>query len=220
MRPAAAGARLPRMSRSAIGVLVGVLALGGCGDDEAKRSASTPATTPVATVTPASTPASTPTPTPTPTGIDTMAGADTAPVVVPATNRQTALLTGVRAARHEGFDRVVFEFAGAVPGYDVRYVQRPLHQDGSGKVITVAGEYVVQVRMENALDADLSKPSAPLTYTGPMRLSPRTPEIAELARTGGFEGVLTWVVGVRDHVDFRVSTLDGPPRLVVDFRNH
>ena len=43
------------------------------------------------------------------------------PVVVEATNRDTALLTDVRAARHEGYDRVVFEFRNAVPGYDVRY---------------------------------------------------------------------------------------------------
>jgi hypothetical protein len=74
--------------------------------------------------------------------------------------------------------------------------------------------------MENALDADLSRPSAPRTYTGPHRLAPGTPEVVELARTGGFEGVLTWAAGLRDRVDFRVTTLAAPARLVVDFRNH
>ena len=74
--------------------------------------------------------------------------------------------------------------------------------------------------MENALDADLTKASAPLTYHGPMRFSPGTPDVAELVRSGSFEGVLTWVAGLRDRVDFRVRTLNAPPRVVVDFRNH
>ncbi len=74
--------------------------------------------------------------------------------------------------------------------------------------------------MDNALDADLAKASAPLTYTGSTRLSPGTSEVVELVCTGGFEGVLTWVVGLRDLVDYRVATLKTPPRLVIDFRNH
>lgn len=153
-------------------------------------------------------------------GIDTMEGASTDPVTVAATNTETALLTDVRAARHEGYDRVVFEFRNTLPGYDVRYVAKPVHEDGSGRVVPVDGNYVVQVRMENALDADLTQEAAPLTYTGPQRFSPGTPEVVELVRTGGFEAVLTWAVGLADRVDFRVLTLQGPPRLVVDFRNH
>ncbi|HEY5143686.1 MAG TPA: hypothetical protein VII98_09305 [Solirubrobacteraceae bacterium] len=154
------------------------------------------------------------------TGIDPMPGAGTAPIVVHATNKRTALLTAVRAARHEGFDRVVFEFRDALPGYDVRYVPKPLRQDGSGRIVPVSGAYVARIRMENALDADLTKSTAPLTYRGRRRFSPPTPELVELVTTGGFEGILTWAAGLHDHVDFRVSTLRAPPRLVIDFRNH
>lgn len=153
-------------------------------------------------------------------GIDPMTGASTKPVHAAAKNKHTALLTNVRAARHEGFDRVVFAFRNALPGYDVRYVTGPVHQDGSGKVVPISGGFVVQIRMQNALDADLSQSSAPRTYTGPQRFTPGLPEVAELARAGGFEGVLTWIAGLRDRVDFRVTTLAAPPRLVVDFRNH
>lgn len=183
-------------------VAAAVLLLAGCGgaDDEV------PATTGVQTETV--------------DGIDPLAGASTAPVTVAATNTATALLGDVRAARHEGFDRVVFEFENTLPGYDVRYVPKPVHEDGSGRVVPVDGAYVVQVRMENALDADLTRAGAPLTYTGPRRIAPGTPELVELVRSGGFEGVLTWVVGLADRVDFRVLTLQLPPRLVVDFRNH
>jgi hypothetical protein len=153
-------------------------------------------------------------------GVDTMPGAGTGPVHEPASSEETALLTDVRAARHEGFDRVVFEFRNGLPGYDVRYVSGPIHQDGSGEVVPIAGNHAVQIRMENALDADLTQPEAPLTYTGPQRLRPGTPELVELARAGGFEGVLTWAAGLQDRVDFRVTTLTAPDRLVVDFRNH
>jgi hypothetical protein len=193
----------PRMLAAA---LAGAALLAGCGSHDDERPATTGATPAV--------------PTETSGGIDTMPNASTVPVTMPAANTDTALLTAVRAARHEGFDRVVFEFRNAVPGYDVRYIGRPVRQDGSGKEVTVAGAFVVQVRMENALDADLTQESAPATYKGPTRFSPGTPEVVELVRTGGFEAVLTWVAGLNDRVDFRVLPLQDPPRLVVDFRNH
>jgi hypothetical protein len=193
------------------------LGLAACGDEQ---TASTSPTSPTTSPTTPTTPPAATTPTTTAPGIDPMEGAGTAPATASAENEETALLTTVRAARHEGYDRVVFEFRNALPGYDVRYVEKPVHADGSGDVVPVDGAFVVQVRMENALDADLRDPAAPMTYTGPQRFDPGTPEVAELARTGGFEGVLTWVAGLRDRVDFRVTTLDAPPRLVVDFRNH
>lgn len=204
--------------RPFLAVLAAVAAaqFAACGGEDSRSTATTsptaaPTTTATATATPAGTPEG---------GIDTMPGASTRPIHVPATNKQIALLTDVRAARHEGFDRVVFQFRNALPGYDVRYVSRPIHQDGSGKIMPIAGNHVVRVRMENALDADLTQSTAPLTYTGPQRFRPGTPEVVELARVGGFEGVLTWAAGLQDRVDFRVSTLTAPARLVVDFRNH
>jgi hypothetical protein len=204
--------------RSALTLPVLLLAPAGCGGDD-DNAATTAATTTATATTPATTTATATTTTPA-AGIDTLEGAGTTPVTAPATNEETALLTAVRAARHEGYDRVVFEFRNALPGYDVRYVAPPVRQDGSGQVVTVQGDAVARIRMENALDADLRRPSAPMTYTGPTRIRPGTPEVAELVRAGGFEGVLTWVAGLRDRVDFRVTTLQAPPRLVVDFRNH
>lgn len=190
----------------------------GCGGGS--TTTSTTAATGSTTATTATTPSTATTTTTPQGGIDPMTGASTKPVHAAAKNKDTALLTDVRAARHEGFDRVVFTFRNALPGYDVRYVPRPIHQDGSGKVVPIAGGFVVRIRMDNALDADLTQSSAPRTYTGPQRFTPGLPEIAELARVGGFEGVLTWVAGLQDRVDFRVATLASPPRLVVDFRNH
>jgi len=157
-----------------------------------------------------STAASTTTPTP---GLD---GASTDPTVSASTGTETALLTAVRAAQHEGFDRVVFEFANGVPGADVRYVERPVRADGSGDVVPVAGKAILLVRMTPALDADLSRETAPPTYTGPTRFVPATRAVTELVRTGGFEAVLTWAVGVDGKRPFRVVRLVDPPRLVID----
>lgn len=182
-------------------------ACGGDPDATPDRSAATP-TAPTRAATP---PAG---------GIDTMPGATTRPVHARAHAKETALLTDIRAARHEGFDRVVFQFRNVLPGYDVGYVSGPVRQDGSGRPVPIDGDFVVRIRMQGALDADLTRTSAPRTYTGPERLRPGTPEVVELARAGGFEGVLTWVAGLRDRTDFRVTTLTAPPRLIVDFRNH
>ena len=214
--------RLP--GRAVLATLAVAALLAACGSDDSSGPATTATTTTPAATEPATTsapPATTDVvPPATVDGNDPMDDASTDPVTVPATNTATALLTDVRTARREGYDRLVFVFKNALPGYDVRYVERPIIQDGSGDEMTVAGAAVVQVRMESALDADLEQEGAPPTYTGPTRFSPGTPEVAELVRTGGFEGVLTWAVGLNDRVDFRVLTLRDPPRLVIDFRNH
>lgn len=143
-------------------------------------------------------------------------GASTEPVVSTSTSTDTALLTAVRAARHPGFDRVVFEFSNSVPGFDVRYVEPPVRADGSGDEVAVAGRAVLLVRMEPALDADLTQEGAPATYTGPTRFSPHTKAVAELVRIGGFEAVLTWATGVSGRQPYRVTRLESPPRLVID----
>lgn len=177
-------------------VTLAAVLVGGCGgnDDEAPA----PSTTTTITTTPA------------------LEGASTDPVVWTSAIAETALLTDVRAASHEGQDRLVFEFENGVPGYDVRYVAPPVRADGSGDEVAVAGGAVLLVRMEPALDADLTQESAPRTYTGPIRFSPQTAAVAELVRIGGFEAVLTWAAGVDEQRPFRVTRLEEPARLVID----
>ncbi len=129
---------------------------------------------------------------------------------------ERGLLTAVRAARQDGFDRVVFEFEGDVPGYAVRYVDRPINEDGSGNPVEVKGDSVLQVRMEPASGVDLSGAELRQTYKGPNRITPSTSVVTELVRTGDFEAVLTWVIGVKGKPGFRVDTTTGPPRLIIE----
>jgi len=133
-----------------------------------------------------------------------------------AADAGTALLTDIDVTKEDGYDRVVFEFANHAPGYQVGYVDRPVVADGSGEEVAVSGAALLQVRFEPALDADLTKEDAPRTYLGPVRFSPDAQVVAELVRTGGFEAVLTWVLGLKEKAPFAVSTLAEPPRVVVD----
>ena len=153
-------------------------------------------------------------------GIDTMPGAGTTSVTAPAQAKK-ALLAAIRIARHEGYDRVVFEFANTLPGYTISYARPPFREDGSGKPIAVDGGAFVLVRMEPASGYDLAH--ARLVYQGPGRIAGAehgTSIVREVVRTGDFEAVLGWVIGLEERVDFRVLRLDDPPRLVIDFRNH
>jgi hypothetical protein len=125
-----------------------------------------------------------------------------------------AQLTDVRVGEHEGFDRVVFEFRGTLPGYRVAYVQPPILQDASGLPVTIRGSAFVQARFSPATGFDFER-SVP-TYTGPNEFRPDMPMLLEAERTGDFEAVLTWTLGLQRAVDFRVLELSDPPRVVID----
>jgi hypothetical protein len=156
-------------------------------------------------------------------GIDPLADAGTDPVEGAAVGSETALLERIAVGRHEGYDRVVFQFEKGLPGYRVEYVQPPLKEDGSGKPVSVKGNAVVVVRMEPASGFDLNTGEGVMVYKGPKRIDAAgagTSVAQELVRTGDFEAVLSWAVGLSDKVDFRVTTASSPARLIVDFRNH
>jgi hypothetical protein len=156
-------------------------------------------------------------------GIDPLEGAATTPVTGETDFAETALLERVAVGRNEGYDRVVFQFRNGLPGYRVEYVRPPLREDGSGNRVQVAGNAFVVVRMELASGFDVATGEGELVYTGPRRLSGAdagTSVVREVVRTGDFEAVLSWAVGLDDRVDFRVRTFENPARIAVDFRNH
>jgi hypothetical protein len=168
-----------------------------------------------------------PSPSPTTTtstgGIDPLEGAATTPVEVASTGSETALLERVAVGRHQGYDRVVFQFKNSLPGYRVEYVQPPLKEDGSGNPVEIKGSAFLVVRMEPASGFDLNTGEGVMVYKGPRRLegsAAGTSVVQELVRTGDFEAVLTWAIGLSAKVDFRVSTATSPLRLIVDLRNH
>jgi hypothetical protein len=127
----------------------------------------------------------------------------------------TGHLVEVRLARHDGYDRLVLEFADRVPGYTVGYRPLPAHADPSGAEIPLPGaNAAVQVTLTPATGWD----SNARTYFGPSTVTGGTATVTEVKAAGDFEAVLSWVAGL-GKVPFRVLVLDEPPRLVVDFQH-
>jgi hypothetical protein len=201
-------AEYARRIKTGLVVASALLAVSGCGG-----SSTSQAVPPAAGTTTVSVPATT-----TAEQTDPLAGAGTSIVVGPSTAKANALLDRVAVGRHEGYDRVVFQFRGdELPGYRVEYVEPPLKEDGSGEPVDVAGSAFVVVRMEPASGFDLNSGEGELVYKGPKRL-PGASVVKEVVRTGDFEAVLSWAIGLDAKVPFLVSTASSPSRLIVDFR--
>ena len=194
--------------------MAALFAVSGCGKGDNTAAPGGDSTTGTTTAT---------TPDTTTNDIDPLEGASTTPVTGTPISKETALLERVAIGRHEGYDRVVFQFKNNLPSYRVEYVQPPLKEDGSGNVVQIKGSAFVLVRMEPASGFDLTKNEGELVYKGPRRIdgaSVGASVVQELVRTGDFEAVLSWAIGLSDKVDFRVTTATSPARLIVDFRNH
>lgn len=199
-----------RLHRSV--ALVTALLLAGCnvGEDDPTVDAGGATTEPsTSATTGTSSPPSTAAPLPPPITAPAPAGA------------QRGYLTAVRVAASDngGGSRVVFEFDPNVPAYRIEYIERPVTEDGSGDEVTVEGEAVLQVRLEDAGGARIDGETVILTYEGPdrVRSTGTGGVVTEAVDTGDFEGVVTWAVGLRKKVPaIAVTTLTGPPRLVID----
>jgi hypothetical protein len=139
-----------------------------------------------------------------------------------AANSPTRLLTDVRVGVHDCYDRVTFEFkprtgdaAGPV-GWKAAYEPGPVTEDASGRTVPVKGGAFLVVHF-SAQGVDLSKADAPDTYSGPTSLEAAgATRIEQVRRTGDFEGVLTWVIGVDKQRPFHVTTQDDPTRVIID----
>jgi hypothetical protein len=146
-------------------------------------------------------------------------GATVAQHSAPADGGEVALLRDVRVGRHEGYERIVFEFVGdSLPGYRMEWTEADITADGSGDPVRVDGAARLVMVFDPASGVDLSGAEFAVVYRGPDRipLAGATEVVHDLVRTGDFEGILTWVAGASTAVPFRVQSLRSPSRLVVD----
>ena len=101
---------------------------------------------------------------------------------------------------------MTFTFENFVPGYAVSYVDPPIKEDGSGRTVNVAGSDYVQVLMQPASGFDLNSGEGVIVYKGPRRISGAdagTSVVKDVVRTGDFESVLTWTIGLADKVGYK-----------------
>ena len=129
----------------------------------------------------------------------------------PAAGAQTApTLVAVRAAHHPGYDRLVFQFSGALPANrTIGYVTTVI-ADPSGKTVAVQGRYYAVIHMSAATAWNGSGFSTPAVFT------PLLPNLKQVVRSGDFEATLSFALGLSQHVPIKVSTLTSPSRVVVD----
>jgi hypothetical protein len=124
----------------------------------------------------------------------------------------SAKLAAARAARHPGYDRVVFQFEGdEVPAYRVGYVRRVFLGE-SDQVVTLEGDAFLEATFNGKASDDYR----PGTQTIPDRLTPALPQVRQLALAEDFEGVIRIGIGLDHRAGFRVLELTGPVRVVVD----
>src|SRR5512135_1250065 len=120
-------------------------------------------------------------------------------------------LIGIRAAGHPGYDRVVFDFVGGIPAErSGAYVSR-LIADGSGLPVPIAGRAILRMRFHRA--AGHNEAGQP---TAPAKVAFALPNVMQLVEAGDYEGYLSYGIGLASRQPFRVFTLTGPDRVVVD----
>ena len=204
-----------RKSLLAAAAMVAVtLAATSCATSRPPGSAAPAASpTPAAPAVPASGASSGPAATP--ASCDT-GGWSSAPVTV---TRQVAVppvpvITAVRTAQHPecGYDRLVLDITGPVPGYTIRYVSQ-VTADPSGKPITVPGRRYLLLTLRQA-QAHTGAGAATIARRAQV-LSPAM--LAGWALAGDFEGVVTVAIGLHTATSIRVGELPG--RLYIDVKS-
>jgi hypothetical protein len=193
----------------------GVGALAGCGTGTATEEAASSSSAPTSG-------AAGPSSAPTSAGVEdvsTDAGststfpADTRPDTADAAGATGLTVTAVRAAAHDGFDRVVFEFAGeGTPGWDVQYVAEAT-AEGTGKPLGLAGPDFLRVVLRGVTNP--YEAAAPELTRGAAAVG-GTDVVTGAFYDGTVEGQALAYVGTRSTAPFRVYALTGPSRLVVD----
>lgn len=179
------------------------LALAGCGssDSSDEQSASTNPGSPPAMGTTSS--------------VDCqLEGATKAPQVNASSDDPdtTMYLTNVSFKGANCASSVVFDLKPrkVAPGYRVSYetAETAKVEDGSGNSVEIEGNAFLVVKLMPAMTATIDGDQVTKTYTGPNRLPGEGP-ITEVVKTGDFESVVTWVIGLDRVRPFLVTASDG-----------
>src|ERR1700694_2104818 len=116
-------------------------------------------------------------------------------------------LKTIRAAPHDGYDRIVFEFSGQIPSYDLsRQDSATFVRDASGQPVTLDGSVGIKLVFR---DADVAS-------AVPVDQKPALTSIKEITQIGNFERVLSYGIGLSSSQCVRILELSGPSRLVID----
>ena len=181
---------------------------------KASSSASSPAASATASAAPETTPTSEP-------GLDAtkpinadnwMSSVEGLPPVRSDDPAKALALTGIRAATHEGFTRVVLEFSGeGTPGvWRATWTDEAVEQ-GRGLPIQVDGEAVLDLVIDGTPMTATENPYPAGTHT-------RAGDL-DVVSDGTFEDNTYVVIGAPAARQFQIGFLSNPVRMVVDVRD-
>ena len=121
-------------------------------------------------------------------------------------------LTGIRAATHEGFTRVVLEFSGkGTPGVRHGAWTDEAVEQGRGLPIQVEGEAVLDLVIDGTPMTATETPYPGGTHT-------RAGDL-DVVSDGTFEDNTHVVIGSPTSRQFQIGFLSNPVRMVIDIRD-
>lgn len=163
---------------------------------------------PEATPTPSASPSPSPTPVASPVASPSPSPVACLPVQGGTSSRAT--ITDVRVGSHPGYDRLVVEFSGGLPGYKL-VSQDPSTFVGpfSGLPVSVAGSAGMHLFLYNQ--------DSPPSYQHGSNLKPGYSVLKQVVLMADFEGQADIAIGLGRVACPAVSTLSSPYRLVIDF---
>lgn len=124
------------------------------------------------------------------------------------------VVTGIRYATHgeDGYDRIVFDISGALPGYSAKYVSE-VRSEGSEQPVTVPGStYLLLVLTPAQAHGETGGP----TVTGIHRVD--LPMLESYAIVGDYEGYVSIALGLNGKAGYRIGELGD--RIYVDVQIH
>jgi hypothetical protein len=135
----------------------------------------------------------------------------TAPAKRATASPITSTLTAIWAAAHDGFDRLVFEFEGPLPARrDVSFVPEII-ADPSGLPVPMFGAALLGVTFSSATAHDDGG-----SFLTAERTTCGLPNVIQVVRSGDFEAVLSFGIGLARRERIDVFTLTNPSRVVID----
>ena len=187
-------------------------------DAPQSAEASPSASSPTASASASAAPETTPTPEP---GLDAtkpinadnwMSSVEGLPSVRSDDPTKALALTGIRAATHEGFTRIVLEFSGkGTPGvWRAAWTDKAVEQ-GRGLPIQVDGEAVLDLVIDGTPMTATENPYPGGTHT-------RAGDL-DVVSDGTFEDNTHVVIGAPAPRQFQIGFLSNPVRMVIDIRD-
>ena len=199
-------------------LLLGACTPGAPTNAPQSAEASSNVSSPEASATASAAPETTPTPEP---GLDAtkpinadnwMSSVEGLPPVRSDDPTKALALTGIRAATHEGFTRVVLEFAGkGTPGvWSAAWTDEAVEQ-GRGLPIQVEGQAALDLVIDGTPMTATEHPYPSGTHT-------RAGDL-DVVSDGTFEDNTHVVIGAPATRQFQIGFLSNPVRMVVDIRD-